>query len=90
MHCWSCLFEGEAKEANFDVSVRSHPGDVGQWFAPTKLRPFHVEISSQDSKKEETSKQASIEVSTCTYVPTHGGDEEKHEAHKAELATAAE
>jgi hypothetical protein len=30
----SCLFEGKAKEANFDVSVRSRPGDVGQWFAP--------------------------------------------------------
>jgi hypothetical protein len=32
MLCWSCFFE-EAKEANFDVSVRSRPGDVGQWFA---------------------------------------------------------
>jgi hypothetical protein len=56
MPCWSCLFEGEAKEANFDVSVRSRPGDVGQWFDQTKLRPCHVEISSRDTRKEERSK----------------------------------
>jgi len=56
MPCWSCLFEGEAKEANFDVSVRSRPGDVGQWFAPHEVEGRVMSkpvVRTQRKKKEE-------------------------------------
>jgi hypothetical protein len=56
----SCLFvrsfEDKAKEANFDVSVRSRPGDVGQWFAPHEVEGRVMSkpvVRTQRKKKEE-------------------------------------